>query len=212
MKPIAIFYHAVLNGPRIPSEDYAICTLQQQMASLKQSGLEQEAKEIHVGINGTDSDILTASCFCPNGSIYWPNPSGQSELPTLKSLRHWVSANPGWNVFYFHTKGVSHPGEVSYENWRNRMEQACLWGWRQCVADLDRGYEAVGCHWLTPEKYPGMVTSPFFGGTFWWAKSEYLMQLPNLPEDSFANRFEAESWIGRRRPYPIIRDYYPGWP
>jgi hypothetical protein len=207
---IAVWYHCLLKGPGI-NPDYAVALLQSQMNALRDSGLAKEASEIRVGINGSVSEVLLVSCFSPRSDTFFScHPKGQSEIPTMQMLRCWLK--PGWFVLYFHMKGVSHPNEKSYENWRQRMEQACVWNWKQCVGDLDRGFDAVGCHWLTPERFPGAVTSPFFGGTYWWSRSEYLMQLPPLPEDSYANRFEAESWIGRRRPYPLIKSYIDGWP
>ena len=207
---IAIWYHCVLSGPRIPNGDHAIAILSEQMHALKRSQLAAAADSFTVAINGNDSDALTLCSLAPEKAGLVINSGGQSEIPTLVHLR--ARLQPGWAIFYHHLKGVSHPGEAAYDNWRHRMEEVCVWNWKQCVIDLGRGYDAVGCHWLTPEKFPGAVTSPFFGGTFWWARSEYLMQLPPLPPDSFENRYHAEGWIGTRRPYPTVMDYIPGWP
>src|ERR1700690_4020635 len=150
MRPISIFYHCVLNGPHIPSEDYAICVLQQQMSALKQSGLEDSASEVHVGINDYSGSSPLRCAFALPKSKLSIHANAKSEIPTMKMLQCWLK--PGWNVLYFHTKGVSHPNEAFYEAWRQRMEHACVWNWRQCVSDLARGFDAVGCHWLTPEK------------------------------------------------------------
>ena len=92
------------------------------------------------------------------------------------------------------------------------MERMTVWAWRTCVADLANGTDACGCHWLTPEQFPKLVKSPFFGGTFWWAKASYLKTLPQFPAATWANRFEAENWIGRGNPRPRVKDYLPGWP
>ena len=207
---LAIFYHCLLSGPRLPSEDFALAILAEQMHALKESGLFDAAQQRCFCVNGGDGDFLTLGSLAPAPGNIVAHHDGQSEIPTMNLLRQ--NLKPGWFVMYHQMKGVTHPGEVSYENWRRRMEHACVWNWQRCVADLERGYDAVGCHWLTPERFPGAVTSPFFGGTYWWARSEYLMQLPPLPADTHANRYEAESWIGRRRPYPRVQDYIPGWP
>ena len=214
MKPIAIFYHCVISGPRIPSEDHAISVVAEQMWALKESRLAGSAQEIHVGVNGGDADALAVCALATERCILHVNgKAAVSELPTMAALRDWAQGKSGWCVLYHHSKGASYPRENTWpDQWRRCQERACVWNWRQCLTDLDRGSDAVGCHWLTPERFPGAVSSPFFGGTFWWARAEYLLELPALAPDAFENRYEAESWIGRRRPYPIITDYHPQWP
>lgn len=210
---IAIWHHSKISGSGIPNPDFAFDVLYSQVNAMNKSGLSEAASEIHMGINGNDGDaMMLASVAHPKSLIHVHGDKVCSELPTQHLLQKWIPGHEDWLVLYHHTKGVTHPHEVAYNHWRWRMETACVENWRTCVADLSRGFDAAGCHWLTPEKYPGMVTSPFFGGTFWWAKASYLKQLPQLPEPTWGNRFEAESWIGRRRPYPIVRDYLPGWP
>jgi hypothetical protein len=214
MKSIAIFYHAILDGGAVPiNTDAALGIMFEQMAALKASGLSEAATEIIVGLNGSDAAALMVRAMVPEKARVVRHPDGNhSEIPTLTLLRYWLPGHEDWTVFYHHIKGVTHPGVPLYERWRRRMEQACVWGWRECVADLKRGTEAVGCHWLTPEQYPALVKTPMFGGTFWWATAQYLMTLPPLPEPTWANRYEAESWIGRGPRRPVVRDYHPGWP
>lgn len=210
---IAVFYHCKISGEGVPSEDFATEVMMMQMQALKASGLETAASEIHIGVNGGPGDALTVSCFCsPKAQFHVHGPQARSEIPTQKVMEAWLPGHPGWYVLYHHTKGITHPNHPAYDAWRNRMGQECVMNWRRCLDDLRKGADAVGCHWLTPEKYPGAVSSPFFGGTFWWAKSDYLLQLPKLPEATWENRYEAESWIGRRRPYPKVVDYIPCWP
>lgn len=210
---ISVFYHCKISGEGIPSNDTALEIMAQQMHALGESGLADAASEIQIGVNGSPGDALLVSAFAPaKVSLHVHGPEARTEIPTMNLIRGWLPGKHDWAVLYFHTKGVTHPGEASYDRWRERMQQACVWNWRRCVEDLRRGRDACGCHWLTPEQFPGAVTSPFFGGTFWWAKAEYLMQLPPLPEPTWQNRYEAESWIGRRRPYPRVADYIPGWP
>jgi len=141
-----------------------------QMRSVRDSGLDVAANEFHIGVNGGDGDALTVSCFSPPQSQFHVHgKSARTEIPTQKVIESWLPSHPDWYVLYHHTKGVTHPNEAFYTNWRNRMGQACVMDWRRCVDDLKSGADAVGCHWLTPERFPGSITSPFFGGTFWWA-------------------------------------------
>lgn len=213
MKNLSVWYHCKISGDGIPDPNFAFNVMVEQMETFKKCGLAEAASEIHIGVNGGDGDALLVSALGPpKALLHVHGKMVKSELPTQHLIQRWLTNHPDWYVLYFHTKGVTHPTEELYVRWRHRMEHACLWNWKQCVTNLDQGYEAVGCHWLTPEKFPSLVTSPFFGGTFWWTTAKYLMQLPKLPEPSWANRFEAESWIGRRRPYPRVMDYYPGWP
>ena len=213
MKPIAIFYHCKIAGDGIPDADFACLVMAEQMHALAESGLAEAATEIHVGVNGDDAQALLALALEPAKSMLHGHGAGaRSELPTLAVLRRWLK--PGWLVFYHHTKAVTHPGEKLYENWRNCMERACVWNWRDCVRNLETHYQSVGAHWLTPEVYGSSVKSPFWGGNFWWARSEYLLTLPALKEqaDCREDFYLAENWIGSGPKRPLVLDYAPHWP
>lgn len=208
---IAVWYHCKIRGEGIPDEEAALVIMASQMHVLKESGLAKEATTVNIGINGNDSDALLVGCFAPDQTVITTHgPEARTEIPTMKLLR--ASLEPGWAVLYHHSKGVTHPGDALYHRWLGNMQRVCISNWRDCIQALAQGAEACGCHWLTPEKFPGAVSSPFFGGTFWWARSDYLQKLPALPEPTWANRYEAESWIGRHRPYPRVVDFSPGWP
>ena len=212
---IAIFYHCILSGGSVPIDTGSAChIMQEQMSALTRSGLIDAADEFYIGINGSEDDAKIARMFAPyKAKIVVHGTQTTTEIPTLNILRAWLPAHSDWYVLYHHIKGVTHPNEPAYAAWRRRMEKAVVWGWRDCVAQLDNGMDACGCHWLTPEQFPSLVHNcPFFGGTFWWSTAKYLSQLPPLPAATWANRFEAENWIGRRRPYPKVRDFLPGWP
>lgn len=210
---IAVYYHCILEGGAVPiNTDHAVSIMAEQMHALVASGLAEVADEITVGVNGSEAAAMMVRALVPAKARVVRHPDGvHSEIPTLNLLREWLPGHDDWFVLYHHCKGVTHPGEALYERWRRRMEQACVWNWRQCVHDLKTS-EAVGCHWLTPEGWPTLIKTPMFGGTFFWARARYLMTLPPLPEPTWANRYEAESWIGRGPHRPVVRDYYPGWP
>lgn len=206
---IAVFYHCLLSSKHRPiPEETAINLICDQMAALEVSGLAEAANDIYVHVNGSAEDASIIASVCSDKSHVILNDTSNSEIPTLVDLHKWATDNPHCAVLYHHTKGVSTPGA---DRWRKRMENHMVWNWKDCVQRLGM-YEAVGCHWLTPEQNPGSVTSPFFGGNFWWARSEYVSRLPLLPPDTWENRYEAESWIGRGIPRPTIFDPSPGWP
>lgn len=131
------------------------------------------------------------------------------EQVTLEAMRMWEMVWPDDSpVLYAHTKGVSDPSEINIA-WRRSMETKLVREWRTCVAGLalNKDVSAVGCHWLTPDAYPDMVTIPFFGGNWWWAKASFIRTLGPL---SIESRWEAEAWLGRGNPSVI--DVLPGWP
>lgn len=209
---IALWYHGILTGgTRSIDTNYACSMMLDQMTAVEKSGLLEVTTEFYIGINGGFEDMEIARLFSPlQAKLICHGKGATTEIHTLKALRHWLPNHANWFVLYFHMKGVSHPPHDI--NWRRRMEQFCIWGWQNCVADLTQGMSACGCHWLTPESNPGQIKTPMFGGNMWWARGNYLMSLPPLPEPTWENRYEAESWIGRGPFRPQVKDYCPGWP
>ena len=212
MMPIAVFYHCLLTSKeRVIDIDYALALIAAQMDALNKSGLESAAASITIGVNGSDADAATVACMAPNkAAVVAHGEDTTTEIHTMNILHAFAKHNPGWLILYHHTKGVSTPNQA--DGWRRRMENASVWGWTECVRALEKGSDACGCHWLTPEQHPGVIASPFFGGTFWWAKSNYVATLPPLPAPVWTNRYEAEVWIGRGPRRPKITDFCPGWP
>jgi hypothetical protein len=209
---IAVFYHAILSGLDRPIDrDYAAGIINEQVADLRNSGLCDACHELHVGVNGPAEEAMMVASLVPDkAQIVVNGPEARSEIPTLQHLVQWLPGHEDWAVFYHHVKSVSTMRQA--DNWRRRMQWHCVGGWKNCVAALERGVEAAGCHWLTPEQNPGAIASPFFGGNFWWARGKYLMTIPPLPPDTWANRYIAESWIGSGPKRPRVHDFSPGWP
>lgn len=214
MKNLAVFYHCLVSGGSLPIHtDFACSIIMEQMNALRCSHLADAASEMIFGVNGDESDLQVVRMFAPPKAVIIAHGAGATtEIPTLNLLRAWLKGHPDWYVLYHHIKGVTHPGNILYAYWRQRMEKACVWGWRNCVSDMDRGVESCGAHWLTPEQFPNMAHSAFWGGTFWWATAKFLLTLPPLPPPTWANRFFAEGWIGSGPRRPRVHDYHPGWP
>lgn len=188
----------------------------------------------HVYADGTWQDPVAEHLSALAGSALWPhitvgivggktNRARVREALSVVPVDAWVEADTGWEqvtlaalrrdltrgiggpVLYAHTKGASDSSLINV-TWRRSMTRRVVGGWRNCLdhlADVD----AVGCHWLTPAEYPTLVESPFFGGNFWWANTDYLRTLPPLRRDT---RWDAESWIGLGD--PTVHDLLPGWP
>jgi hypothetical protein len=120
--------------------------------------------------------------------------SGWEEV-TLRMVRDYARAHDG-AVLYAHTKGASHANDACAE-WREFMTKRVVSGWRRCVEALERGYDAVGCHWMELPDFP--TFPPHFSGNFWMASCAYLRTLPPLPE-SPADGAPAYRWFGQRHP------------
>lgn len=212
MKPIAVWYHCCLSGPGIPSAEQAVNILAEQMWALKASGLSDAAAELHIGINGPVEDQLLAMGLAPEKSVFHRyGPESRGEGHTLRQMKQ--SLQPGNYVLYHHTKGVTHPGD-GYAPWRRCMQRVCVENWRRCVDQLERGAETVGAHWLSHDRYTLIhPTQQYWGGTFWWASSDYLLTLPPIVVDDVNGKcYEAEVWIGKCGRHPRAVDLANHWP
>lgn len=202
MNPIAVFYHVWIPNPSRMS------IVKEQLQALCQFGLSDAAQEIHIGVNRQYySDV---AMIAPDKSIiYAYDDQKQGEKPTMMELQSWVPQHPGWVVCYHHTKGISSTVDKSVA--RRCMQEGVIQNWKRCLSDLENGCDAVGCHWLYWPKDTVPKEHRLFGGNFWWAKQEYLSQLPPLrPNVHESGRyFEGEIWIGRRPVMPNVSDYHP---
>lgn len=185
------------------------------MRTLKASGLLDEADEFHISLNGDDPDAQVARMFSPclKVNLIVHGPTANSLLRTVNALRLWSIEHKDWIVCFFHNKGVTHPGDAWNRVWRLCMERHVIKNWKRCVTDLESGCDTVGAHWLTKEQFGGVVTFPFWGGMFFWAKASFLAELPALKLDPICPQdwFLPENWIGMGRT-PKIMDYAPHWP
>jgi hypothetical protein len=128
------------------------------------------------------------------------------EQVTLHALRRYAQTHDG-AVLYAHTKGASNKGDIgSNAMWRRAMCLRVVDNWRSNLEAMGE-FDALGCHWLTPETYPGTIRSPFFAGNFWMARCGYLRTLPVCAE---GDRMDAELWVGLNN--PRVLDVLPGWP
>lgn len=141
----------------------------------------------------------------------WIQADDGFEQVTLAKLHEYALACAGEEaICYAHTKGALSNSPIN-EHWRRSMTRHVIGGWVRCSQLVASGYDTAGCHWLTPERhhappeYP--VTTPMYGGNFWWANTAYLKRLP-VPGTDY--RHQAEEWIGLASPRAF--DLLPGWP
>lgn len=166
---------------------------------------------VHVGLVGTpenrdEAERYVSKFWSPSADWCASADTGyeQVTLTALHAYVHRGDAAP--YVLYAHTKGA-YEESVSRDLWREAMTGPLVCHWDEVVPRLE-SCDAAGLYWLTAEEFPGRgITTPFFGGNFWWAASAYLRTLP-APE--VTSRFDAEAWIGLGS--PRVLDLKPGWP
>jgi len=215
---IAIFYHCLfyMNGDICV---HAFDVVNEQMYDLEYSGLLEASKEFHVGINGGKESSDVARMTIPHkADLTLHGLASRSENLTILMIEDWVKTHPGWLVLYMHSKGATHnPGEGRDHTmiWRRCMLTNLVIQWRRCVRDLERN-DSVGCHWL--EGMGSDKSQNYWGGNFWWARSDFLRTLPSLRDrdrvklsgvESLESRYEAEVWIGNGPRKPRVKDYHP---
>lgn len=220
---IAIFYHCLFalgDPPELLPNAYAIVS--DQMDKLNRSGLIEAAEEIHIGINGGEESEDFATLTLPRkAKFHFHGLHSHAENLTLVELERWLPKHPDWYVLYFHAKGATHDAASSYGNgvsrpWRETMMHYLVTNWRQCVADLNAGFESVGCHFMRGMGHDR--SQNIWAGNFWWAKAGYLLTLPTIFKrdrikvsgiSALESRYEAEVWIGNGQRLPRVKEYLP---
>lgn len=208
---IAIFYHVYMHGGEIPVNfDNALRIAAHQIDNMNCAGLLKEAGHLTCGVNGRPEDVVAVAAMWEPEVEIVHNLVGVAELPTMKLMQDWCKTHPDALVLYLHTKGAIHNSNPVYERWRHCMERVVIGRWRECVADLRKGFDSAGAHWLTPEAMPFIGKTAYWGGNFWWATAKFINTLPRI--NVSANRYEAEVWIGRGPRRPKVHDYAPHFP
>lgn len=223
MNPIALFHHSLfyLGDPPVLLPN-APTVVKYQMETARASGLLNAAAEIHCGVNGgKESELLAQELLPANANITYHGLQSRSENLTVVMLEKWVQSHPNWYVLYFHCKSATHDPKSEYgqfaTRWLNRMMLHCVTNWRQCVADLDAGYEAVGCHWITDQGWDN--SQHYFAGTFFWVKAWFFSSIPSMLTrkriresgiGALESRYEAEVKIGNGPRIPKVKNYYDG--
>jgi hypothetical protein len=127
----------------------------------------------------------------------------------LTSLyKNAINNKDSFNVFYFHTKGVSRPGNECVQNWRRKLEEKLMSNYLECLNFL-KEYDVLGCY-LANQGNDAKITAEthkyHFSGNFWWSKSDYIKRLPSLEHIDLNIRQNAwllERWV--LHPYPEVK-------
>jgi hypothetical protein len=104
------------------------------------------------------------------------------ETPTINKLREFSIENPGNNLLYIHTKGVTQPiDRQGVTDWTQMMLHFLIDP--KCI-DLLNEYKTLGCN------LRGHPTT-HYSGNFWWATTSYLSSLPICN----SGKFDSEFWV-----------------
>lgn len=225
MKPIAIFFHCVFfnsDGKKRVVESPYIGSgplIQNYVKDLRCSGLLEASSRFIAGINGGQESEVYAKCYIPEAEHLMHGTDCRSSNLTSEAMRVFAVEHPGWNILHFHSKGVAHniPQYDNYREFEGRwircMVKHCIHNWRTCVADLET-YDSVGCHWMPNVGVPPV--DHIWGGTFFWATSDFIATLPPLSEcplvkkygmKSYESRATSEQYIGLGPKLPRTKDY-----
>lgn len=205
---IAIFYHVWFSD-----FEHGMSIVQEQLCDLHQSGLLGNASEFHIGATGAVTACAVSMLAPEQAQIFINGTETCGELPTLCKLQAWLPEHKDWLVAYAHCKGAQYPKSLAWAAWRRCMMKSVVWGWEKCVRDLRQGFDVVGCHWISPQKY-GVATVGkygYFGGNIWFASARHLLELPPLSPNG-PSRYDAEIWVGKLDRKIRYRDYGDHWP
>ncbi|NBU99207.1 MAG: hypothetical protein EBS19_13515 [Spirochaetia bacterium] len=118
--------------------------------------------------------------------IYYSNYLKDYERACLRELKKWSQANDSY-VLYIHAKGVSRPHKMKgVWAWRKMLEFILINKYEYSIKGLEDGYDVIGSN-LTMSYHNKYVIDVyvhrlFFSGNFWWAKTSYLKNLPDIIE------------------------------
>jgi hypothetical protein len=195
LKNLVHFYHVFADGHWQDIAD-------NHFAALETFGLMDQLNELFLGVVGTPEKRLEAKRKLP-GVVVAEADQGWEQV-TLEALHDFAQHNSA-NIFYAHTKGAWSNSELANQ-WRASMTYDTVTRWRECVTALD-SVDAAGPFWIHSPLEDHKDHKRFFGGNFWWARSQYVAQLPPLKNE---HRYQAEGWIGLEE--PSVKDMRPGQP
>jgi hypothetical protein len=191
------FYHVFADGDwETPAREH--------FDAVESSGLMNQLGSIFLGVVGSPENRVKVASALP-GVVVVEADEGWEQV-TLQKLHHYSHDHEA-KVFYAHTKGAYQVDEY-HMLWRRAMTYDTVTRWRECVDALDH-VGAAGSYWLKSVMPEHSEHKHFFGGNFWWARTNYLRALPPVGVE---HRWQAEGWIGLAGPsVKILREGFPTW-
>lgn len=220
MKPIAIFYHTVFFKADGSPFQWSVKFNEKYMKDLADSGLLDVQRRFVASINGGSESEVYAKVYLPQAKHVFYGLDNPGANLIMDEMRLFCVGHPGWNVLYFHSKGLAHstPEYASYVEFESRwikcMVNACIYNWRTCIADLEN-FDSVGCHWMQNVGNPPVDN--IWGGAFYWVTSDFFATRTPIGECPLVKQYGVRSWksnptgehyIGLGPTLPRVKDYH----
>jgi hypothetical protein len=181
--------------------------VEEQLGLLRECGL----RDVIVTFVGTGLDWFGQTCRSAGVRAYVeqsdPNIMHYETFAMLLIER--LAKETDEPILYFHTKGVSNPGDPNKAKWRRCMEEHLVRRWREHVPHLEH-HDAIGVNWID-------CATPHFSGNYWLARAGWLRQLPDFVAYHHSRqlvRYNCEFWIGSApgcRPLSLFCRNQPFW-
>lgn len=127
--------------------------------------------------------------------VTYSGPADMYEFPTLEMMQDYCRNAEPCFVLYFHTKGVSYPGNEGGKYWRDYMNHYLIERWQNNIKKLQKGADMCGVKLITPPPFP-----LHYSGNFYWTRSSYISRCQDLRTVNHRDRFQAEFWSGTGHP------------
>jgi hypothetical protein len=172
--------HQILGVYHLACMNHYMNTFCEQFELLHSSGLYQASNKLLIYISMNDNNtMLNAKLkeYDPKNKFkIFRSKDNLKEKFAINNFRDHIKDED--YIFYFHSKGVSHPVDSNLQHWRKVLDFYTLSKWKINV-ELIKKYDAVGCflaRW--PEHH--------FCGNFWWSRVDYIKKLPDCDDHYIA--------------------------
>jgi len=202
MKPILVFAHNYIDHNWFE-------IVEEQLSKLTYSGLYDASTEIYYGAHAHDEFQLYKFI---NLVQWWDtknkikiviHPANDGEKQTMILLQNIIKNYSDAYALYYHTKGITsienHKDDTSIkyeyiESWRHILEYFNIELWEECIKRLEEydHNDVCGCLYVGNDASPPYKN--YYAGNFWWGKTRYLNNLPDMRERD--NRMGCETWVG----------------
>jgi len=178
---------------------------QQIFSQIVESGLADYMDSMRICVNDNDSFDNIDLFGLPVDKISFIHVKDtKTEWPTLELMYEEFAKTADTPLLYLHSKGSSYisndPLKQSVIDWVDGLLYYLVEDFRKCLSMMRMGSSVVGANRSDrPSPHLGEgVPNPHYSGNFWWINSNALQYLPNpkLQNQTYSNRFGAESWIG----------------
>lgn len=208
--PIHIFIHICMM-------DNWKTIFEEQITTIKKSGLYDISEKIHLAILGNivnfllvKDDIFTDEKF---DILYIDSRVTLFEIHTINFIKTFCnSVNEEIYILYIHTKGVRNVGnrEVT-KSWRNMMEYFLIENFKECIDYLSI-FDTLGNNIINSYCEENVNINKnhtyHYSGNFWWSKKSYIDKLIylelDLTDNSINTRYRAENWILSKFPEACV--------